>query len=128
MTPTSTRVSRARRREITRQARFVASKVILSTDVDTSTWYDVCAGRRRSDDRPGMVLLDLGSRREHFPASCLEFRAPPAPEATPLRAAAAVASRLPRLHGRALAAVVSLIPIGAAALVAAYRIGAGSRG
>lgn len=120
MIPSSTVAARSAGR---RQARFVASRVILSTDVRPEAWYDVCTGRRRGDTRPGMVLLDLGTRREHVPADCLEFR--PAPER---RLAGRLRPPLRRVRGRALSGVLPLLPLGAAALVAAYRLGAGSRG
>ena len=97
-----------------RQARFVAGRAILPQHATEGTWYDVCAGRRRSDDQPGMVMLDFGDRREHVPASCLEFRAPaPARPARPLQ----------RVPGRALAAALSLVPVGAAIVIAAARLG-----
>jgi hypothetical protein len=49
-------------------------RVILPEGVEHGRWYDVRTGRRRDDSRPGMVLLDLGVRRIHVPASCVEFR------------------------------------------------------
>ncbi len=57
-----------------RQARFLSDRVILPEGMEHGRWYDVRAGRRRDDNRPGMVLLDLGVRRLHVPAPCLEFR------------------------------------------------------
>lgn len=57
-----------------RQARFLSDQVILPEGLEPGRWYDVQRGRRHDDDRPGMVLLDLGTRRLHVPASCLEFR------------------------------------------------------
>lgn len=133
MAPSSTTPAAPARR----QARFAAA-AILPHDVTPATWYDVCEGRRRDDDRPGMVLLDLGERRAHFPVSCLEFRQV-TPE-VPGDAIATGAAR-PRDDGgsaarprdaggtrtrawRAKAAALSLVPLGAAALVAAYRLGA----
>src|SRR4051794_18299688 len=57
-----------------RQARFLSDQVILPGALEPGRWYDVQHGRRHDDNRPGMVLLDLGTRRLHVPVSCLEFR------------------------------------------------------
>jgi hypothetical protein len=98
-----------------RQARFVTGRAILPQHATEGAWYDVCAGRRRSDDQPGMVMLDFGGRREHVPAGCLEFRARSAP--------GRAARPLQRPRGRALAAALSLVPVGAAVIIAATRLG-----
>jgi hypothetical protein len=97
-----------------RQARFAAGRTILPQDVAEGRWYDVCAGRRRGDDRPGMVMLDLGTRREHVPVACLEFRTVPDRRG--------LARAVPR---RALALAASLVPVVAAAVVLAARGRAG---
>ncbi len=57
-----------------RQARFVPGRVIVPEDLEPGRWYDVCQGRRRDDNRPGVVVLDLGTRRVAVPEACLEFR------------------------------------------------------
>jgi hypothetical protein len=102
-----------------RQARFAAGRAILPQHAVEGTWYDVCPGRRRGDDQPGMVMLDFGGRREHVPAACLEFRiAPPADVRRNRRPGAVRVAR----H-RALVAALSLLPVGAAVAVAASRLG-----
>ena len=100
-----------------RQARFAAGRAILPQHAAEDTWYDVCPGRRRNDDQPGMVMLDFGSRREHVPAACLEFRTAPAGGVRRLVRPARLARH------RALAAALSLLPVGAAVLVATHRFG-----
>ena len=60
-----------------RQARFLPDQVIVPTGVNTSAWYDICAGRRRDDRRAGMVLLNLGNQRMLVPENCLEYRTAP---------------------------------------------------
>ena len=61
-------------------------------------------------------MLDFGGRREHAPAECLEFRLV---ASRPVRAV-----RPPqRVPGRALAAALSLVPVGAAVVIAATRLG-----
>ena len=92
-----------------RQARFLSDQVILPEGLEPGRWYDVQRGRRHDDDRPGMVLLDLGARRLHVPVSCLEFRVH--------RPAAASVRRWKPKH--VLAA--SLVPL---SLVAAVAVGA----
>ena len=95
-----------------RQARFAAGRTILPHNAIEGTWYDVRAGRRTGDDKPGMVMLDLGGRRQHVPVACLEFRE--APSATP-----EPSSRLPLPRLRQAAAVaLSLAPLGAALVIA----------
>lgn len=103
-----------------RQARFAAGRAILPQHAAEGTWYDVCPGRRRGDDQPGMVMLDFGGRREHVPAACLEFRvAPPAEARRNRRGAGAVQVA----RHRALVAALSLLPVGAAVAIAASRLG-----
>lgn len=80
-----------------RQARFLPDQVIVPTGVSMSTWYDICAGRRRDDRRAGMVLLNLGSQRMLVPDNCLEFRnAPAGVPSLVARAATATASVMTR--------------------------------
>jgi hypothetical protein len=94
-----------------RQARFLSDQVILPEGLEPGRWYDVLRGRRHDDERPGMVLLDLGTRRVHVPVSCLEFRVPqPAPAPAPV----APTRRWKPKH--VLAA--SLVPLGLVAMVA----------
>lgn len=59
---------------VRRQARVLTDQVILPDGIESGVWYDVCPGRRRDDNRPGVVLLDLGTSRMLMPESCLEFR------------------------------------------------------
>ncbi len=59
------------------QARILPDRLILPSGVSTDGWHDVCPGRRRDDDRDGMVLLDFGDRRLHLPLHGLEFRDSP---------------------------------------------------
>lgn len=72
-----------------RQARFVAHRVIPPDGCEANHWYSVCQGRRREDNLPGMVVLDLGTHRVTVPEICVEVRedapAPVAPPATPDR-------------------------------------------
>jgi len=68
-----------------RQARFVAHRVIPPDGCEANRWYSVCQGRRREDNLPGMVVLDLGTHRVTVPEICVEVRenvaagAPPPP-------------------------------------------------
>jgi hypothetical protein len=111
-----------------RQARMLTHKVIAPDGIDADRWYPICYGRRRDDQRPGMVLLDLGTQRMLLPESCLEFRDPDAPRragpARPLDAGQLVAAGARALrrqvapNGFTLAA--SLVPIGTIALLAAH--------
>jgi hypothetical protein len=100
-----------------RQARFAAGRAILPHHAAEGTWYDVCPGRRRSDDQPGMVMLDYGDRREHVPAACLEFREVRA------RGIGRIARPVRLARHRLLATALSLVPVGAAVIVAAHRFG-----
>jgi hypothetical protein len=61
-----------------RQARFCATKVIPPEGFHTDVWYEVCQGRRREDNRPGIVLLDVGDRRIAVAEMLLEVREVPA--------------------------------------------------
>lgn len=70
---------------VRRQAKFLSGQVILPEGLEPGRWYDVLRGRRHDDERPGMVLLDLGTRRVHVPVSCLEFRVYQPATAAPLR-------------------------------------------
>jgi hypothetical protein len=71
-----------------RQARFVAHRVIPPDGCEANRWYSVCQGRRREDNLPGMVVLDLGTHRVTVPEICVEVREdapapalpPPAPD------------------------------------------------
>lgn len=110
---TTTRPSAGTASPVRRQARFAAGRAILPRNAIEGTWYNVCAGRRTGDDKPGMVMLDLGGSRQHVPVACLEFRDVP-------RAAPEPASRhaFPRLRRRAATVALSLLPLGAALLLA----------
>ena len=67
-----------------RQARFVAHRVIPPDGCEANRWYAVCQGRRREDNLPGMVVLDLGTHRVTVPEICVEVREDaPAPVAPP---------------------------------------------
>lgn len=92
-----------------RQARFVAHRVIPPDGCEPNRWYDVCEGRRREDNRPGTVVLDLRTHRVPVPETCVEIRAEVPVEAPATR------RRWPRI-----ALAVSL-PLGLIA-VAAVRV------
>lgn len=96
-----------------RQARFVAHRVIPPDGCEPNRWYDVCEGRRREDNRPGTVVLDLRTHRVPVPETCVEIRAEAAVETA--AAAPAARRRWPRI-----ALAVSL-PLGLIA-VAAVRV------
>jgi hypothetical protein len=57
-----------------RQARFVAHRVIPPEGCEANRWYNVCSGRRREDNRPGVVVLDLGTHRVTVPEIYVELR------------------------------------------------------
>ena len=57
-----------------RQARFVAHRVSPPDGCEATRWYAVCQGRRREDNLPGMVVLDLGTHRVTVPEICVEVR------------------------------------------------------
>jgi hypothetical protein len=92
-----------------RQARFVAHRVIPPDGCEPNRWYDVCEGRRREDNRPGTVVLDLRTRRVPVPETCVEIRAD-----------APVEAPAPRRRWARIALAVSL-PLGLIA-VAAVRV------
>lgn len=117
-----------------RQARFSAEKVIVPADLDAGRWYDVCHGRRTTDQRPGMVLLDLGDRRVLMPEACLEFRAAavestsalrraPARRAHPMHMVLRAGLRAARstLVAHPVGAALSLLPVGLLAIAIAGR-------
>ncbi|HEU4698962.1 MAG TPA: hypothetical protein VFS40_07275 [Gemmatimonadales bacterium] len=123
-----------------RQARFCAAKVIICDGLQPEVWYEICQGRRRDDNRPGMVLLDLGDRRLLVAEALLEIREVPAdaprarlprPRRVPgIRGArwglATLRRRLPRTpESRALVALTAsvLVPLGMAAGFALGRVG-----
>jgi hypothetical protein len=86
-----------------RQARFCATKVIPPVGLHTDVWYEVCRGRRREDNRAGIILLDLGERRVAVAETLLEIRevpaeAPRAPLPSPRRQEGK--SRAPRRRTR----------------------------
>jgi hypothetical protein len=111
-----------------RQARMLTHKVIAPDGIDADRWYPICYGRRRDDQRPGMVLLDLGSQRMLLPENCLEFRDPDALRRSspvrPLDAGQIVAAGTRRLRRRVapagLTLAASLVPIATVALLAAH--------
>lgn len=104
-----------------RQARVLASQVIVPGEVDPTRWYDVRQGRRREDSRPGMVLLDLGARLLPFPAACLEFRG--ANEETVPSVPARIVSPIRLTRRATIAIAASILPLGVAAIYAASRMG-----
>ena len=98
--------------------------MIVPSGLCSHTWYDIASGRRRDDERPGMVLLDLGDRRVHVPARCLEFRdAVGVPAATPSRRLQFphFARRLAMATSPRAAVAASLVPVGLLALIAIRR-------
>ena len=54
-----------------RQARFAAGRAILTQHAAEDTWYDVCPGRRRNDDQPGMVLAKASGSRQRMKDRCM---------------------------------------------------------
>jgi hypothetical protein len=96
-----------------RQARFVPDRVIVPEGVEHDRWYDVTVGRRHDDVRPGSVLLAVGTRRLHVPASCLEFRVRPGAPA--------------RRWSRKALLAASLVPLGVIAAVAVAAVNVQSR-
>ncbi len=110
-----------------RQARIQSQAVILPRGIDAGQWYDVVPGRRHNDERPGMVLLNLGGSMLHFPERCLEYREPgetcarPGASASAAPAAGAPARGRRRswtLTGRQLAVAATILPVGLAAVIA----------
>jgi hypothetical protein len=103
-----------------RQARIQSHAVILPRGIDAGRWYDIVPGRRHNDQRPGMVLLDLGSSMLHFPERCLEYRDAEAHGASADGAAPRKRRRrgMWALSSRHLAIAASLVPVGVAAVFA----------
>ncbi|HEX5387089.1 MAG TPA: hypothetical protein VFW66_10340 [Gemmatimonadales bacterium] len=102
---------------IRRQARFLPDRVILSESVEHNRWYPIAQGRRHDDNRPGMVLLDLGVRRLNVPEVCLEFRDGRA--GADMAADAPGPQRRARHWTRKLALTASIVPLGLVAALAA---------
>lgn len=107
-----------------RQARFCAERAIPPSGIRTDHWYEVCRGRRRDDNREGMVLLDLGDSRMLVPVDCLVFRevpldAPVGPLPPPRRRAEDRAEVERRLRRALVAVAASVVP---AALVAGWAL------
>lgn len=100
-----------------RQARILSDQVILPEGLEPGRWYDVQRGRRHDDDRPGMVLLDLGTRRLHVPVACLEFR---------VQRPASVPAPVRRWSPKIVLAA-SLVPLSLVAVVAVGAIAADAR-
>jgi len=105
-----------------RQARFVAHRVIPPDGCEPNRWYTVCEGRRREDNRPGMVVLDVGTHRVPVPEICVEVRAgEQAPAPTPAPAsppAPARRRRWPRRVALAVTVPLGLIAVAAVGLLA----------
>lgn len=140
---TVTSISGPARAATRRQARFCATKVIIPDGLQAGVWYELCQGRRRDDNRPGMVLLDLGDRRHLVAEALLEIREVPAdaprarlPRPRRIRrrspwSLAALRQRLPRIEEpRALVAMAAgvLVPLGMAAGFALSRVVGEARG
>jgi len=96
-----------------RQARFVAHRVIPPDGCEPNRWYDVCEGRRREDNRPGTVVLDLRTHRVPVPETCVEIRA-----GAPVEAPAA-RRRWPRRIALAVSLPLGLIAVAAVRVIAA---------
>ncbi len=96
-----------------RQARFVAHRVIPPDGCEPNRWYDVCEGRRREDNRPGTVVLDLRTHRVPVPEACVEIRAGAPAEAPPAR------KRWARRVALAVSLPLGLIAVAAVRVIAA---------
>lgn len=96
-----------------RQARFVAHRVIPPDGCEPNRWYNVCEGRRREDNRPGTVVLDLGTRRVPVPETCVEIRA-----GEPVEAPAGRSRRARRL-ALAVSVPLGLVVVAAVGVIAA---------
>jgi len=92
-----------------RQARFVAHRVIPPDGCEPNRWYDVCEGRRREDNRPGTLVLDVGTHRVPVPETCVELRA----------GAPAARRRWPRRIALAVSLPLGLIAVAAVRVIAA---------
>jgi hypothetical protein len=97
-----------------RQARFVAHRVIPPDGCELNRWYDICEGRRREDNRPGTVVLDLRTHRVPVPETCVEIRA----EAPVETCVAAPARRWSRI-ALALSLPLGLIAVAAVRVISA---------
>ena len=84
------------------------------------TWYNLATGRRRDDERPGMILLEVNGGRVHIPARCLEFRDAPVAVRTRRSPFPDLARRLVASSPRA-AVAASLVPVGLLAIFAISR-------
>jgi hypothetical protein len=96
-----------------RQARFVAHRVIPPDGCEPNRWYNVCEGRRREDNRPGTIVLDLGRHRVPVPETCVEIRmeAPAVPPVT--------RRRWPRRVALAVSLPLGLFAVAAVRVIAA---------
>jgi hypothetical protein len=100
-----------------RHARFVAHRVIPPDGCEPNRWYTVCEGRRREDNRPGMVVLDVGTHRVSVPEICVEVSAGvPAADTTPGPASPPALVRRRRWAKRVALAVT--VPLGLIAVAA----------
>ena len=100
-----------------RQARFVAHRVIPPDGCAPNQWYAVCEGRRREDNRPGTVVLDVGTHRVSVPEICVEVRAgEQAPASTPAAPSPPAPGRRRRWAKRVALAVT--VPLGLIAVAA----------
>jgi hypothetical protein len=91
--------------------------VIPPDGCEPNRWYTVCDGRRREDNRPGMVVLDVGTHRVSVPEICVEVRAGvPAAATTPAPASPTASVRRRRWAKRVALAVT--VPLGLIAVAA----------
>lgn len=100
-----------------RQARFVAHRVIPPDGCEPNRWYDICEGRRREDNRPGTVVLDVGTHRVPVPETCVEIRA--GMEAQPAADVRDGRRRWPRRVALAMSLPLGLVAVAAVRLIAA---------
>jgi hypothetical protein len=105
-----------------RHARFVAHRVIPPDGCEPNRWYTVCEGRRREDNRPGMVVLDVGTHRVSVPETCVEVSAgEPAAATTPAPASSPTPlhrRRWPKRVALAVTVPLGLIAVAAVGLLA----------
>jgi len=100
-----------------RHARFVAHRVIPPDGCEPNRWYTVCEGRRREDNRPGMVVLDVGTHRVSVPEICVEVRAGVAAAATTPEPVSPPAPTRRRRWAKRVALAVT-VPLGLIAVAA----------
>ena len=101
-----------------RHARFVAHRVIPPDGCEPNRWYSVCEGRRREDNRPGMVVLDVGTHRVSVPETCVEVRAGVPAETAMTPAAATPPAPVRRRRWAKRVALAVTVPLGLIAVAA----------